>query len=76
VFPSRERIVQSNFGLARLHLERAFNEIRDSDELSVRTREALGLLIEACMAREHSRTVSFANVALFPDRQADREPLP
>jgi hypothetical protein len=75
-FLLREEIVQSNFGLARLHLERAFAEIRDSDELSVRAREALGLLIEACMAREHSRTASIANVARFPNRQDDHEPLP
>ena len=44
--------MHSNFAAARLFLERAFVALRGADEFSVRAREALGLLIEACARTE------------------------
>ena len=60
--------MQSDFARARMFLERAFDALQANDELSVRAREALGLLIEACLKREHSRAMNAANVTYFPNR--------
>jgi hypothetical protein len=66
-------VQQSNYSSARLHLERAFVTLLGKDEFSVRAREALGLLIDGCAAREFPKTAGADNVVRLPDR-TDRDP--
>ena len=44
--------MHSDFAAARLFLERAFVALRGDDEFSVRAREALALIIEACARKQ------------------------
>jgi hypothetical protein len=60
--------VQSDFAGARQCLERAFDRLQGSDRLSVQSREALGLLIEAMVAEECSRG-SAAKILPFPQHR-------
>lgn len=43
----------SNFALARHHLEQAWLQLSGSDETSVKSRQALDILIEAIATIEH-----------------------
>jgi hypothetical protein len=61
-------VQSSDITRARLFLERAYDVLQGGDELSVRAREALGLLIEAFLTREHSRVTDAGNVTRFPER--------
>jgi hypothetical protein len=61
-------VQQSNFTGARRDLERAFIALYGKDEFSVRAREALGLLIDACAKMEFTKMVSADNVMRFPSR--------
>jgi hypothetical protein len=65
---SREEIVRSDFAGARQDLERAFDRLQGSDRLSIQTREALGLLIEAMVAEEYSRSKA-AKILPFPQHR-------
>jgi hypothetical protein len=64
----------SDITRARLFLERAYDVLQGSDELSVHAREALGLLIEAFLTREHSRVTNAGNVTRFPERAEEGKP--
>jgi hypothetical protein len=57
--------VHSDFAAARLFLERAFVALRGDDEFSVRAREALALIIEAC-ARKQKLTAPLLTPPLAP----------
>jgi hypothetical protein len=65
---SWEENVRSNFAGARQCLERAFDLLQGNDRLSVQSREALGLLIEAMVAEECSRR-SAAKILPFPQHR-------
>jgi hypothetical protein len=65
---SREENVRSDFAGARQCLERAFDLLQGNDRLSMQTREALGLLIEAMVAEECSRG-SAAKILPFPQHR-------
>jgi hypothetical protein len=65
---SWEENVRSDFAGARQCLERAFDLLQGNDRLSVQSREALGLLIEAMIAEECSRR-NAAKILPFPQRR-------
>lgn len=56
----------SDFSAARLHLQRAYDYLRGSDETSKHAREALDLLIEAVAAMEYQRPRG--RVLEFPEK--------
>jgi hypothetical protein len=58
--------MQSDFFGARMHLDQAFDHLHGDDQLSVRAREALALLIEALIEAEHSRSEYLARILPFP----------
>ncbi|EHK56562.1 hypothetical protein MAXJ12_14408 [Mesorhizobium alhagi CCNWXJ12-2] len=60
--------MRSDFSGARQCLERAFDLLQGNDRLSVQSREALGLLIEAMIAEECSRR-NAAKILPFPQRR-------
>ena len=65
--------MKSEFPAARIHLERAYDALLGDDETSVKTREALDLLIEAVAAAEYSRPP--ATVIDFPGRVTNSLPV-
>lgn len=58
----------SDFSSARMLLEQAYDHLHGSDEVSVKTREALDLIIEAIAAAQFRRPTHVAKVLRFPKR--------
>jgi hypothetical protein len=58
----------SNFAAARLFLERADELLRGEDDLSVKAREALQLLIAACEQGSATTLARYLPDRLDPDR--------
>lgn len=47
--------MQSDHAAARIHLERALEQLQGDDKVSVQARQALDLLIEAVVVAQHRR---------------------
>jgi hypothetical protein len=62
--------VESRFPAARRHLEDAYRHIQGDDELSVRSRQALEILIDAFLAAEFTSTPKSPTVIEFPQERA------
>jgi hypothetical protein len=58
--------MRSTFSAARHHLEEAYRILRDDDELSVKSRQALALLIDALLTAEYAGRETRAEVIEFP----------
>lgn len=56
----------SKFSAARRHLEEAHRMLRDDDELSVKSRQALAILIDALLSAEYAERKQGCNVIAFP----------
>jgi hypothetical protein len=63
----------SDFSAARLRLEQAYYHLDGDDEVSVRAREALDLLIEAMAYEQFKRPTVSARVLNFPKSQLNRK---
>ena len=61
--------MRSNFPAARRHIEDAFHLLPGEDELSVKSRQALEILIDAFLAEEFSPQKRAATVIDFPQRR-------
>ncbi len=66
--------MQSDFSGARQCLERTLRHLQGSDETSKRSRQALGLLIEAMVTAERTQRTFAASILPFPGshRRPDR----
>jgi hypothetical protein len=64
----------SDFAVARLRLEQAYHHLSGDDEVSVRAREALDLLIEATACEQFKRPTLSAKVLNFPESNLKRKP--
>lgn len=64
----KEVSVRPNHSAARHHLEEAYRLLPGNDELSVKSRQALSILIDAMLAQEFSAEDDSAKVIEFPRR--------
>ncbi|MGB3391218.1 MAG: hypothetical protein WBA88_24925 [Pseudaminobacter sp.] len=66
--------MDSDFSAARLLLERAYHQLHGDDEVSIKAREALDLIIEAVAVEQFKRPPRVAKVLAFPNvrRQTNR----
>ncbi len=60
--------MRPNHSAARHHLEEAYRLLPGNDELSVKSRQALSILIDAMLAQEFSTEDDSAKVIEFPRR--------
>lgn len=60
--------MRPNHSAARHHLEEAYRLLPGNDELSVKSRQALSILIDAMLAQEFSAEDDSAKVIEFPRR--------
>lgn len=58
--------MRSTFSAARRHLEEAHRLLGDDDELSVRSRQALAILIDAFLSAEYAEGEDDRKVIDFP----------
>ncbi|RUM96278.1 hypothetical protein EET67_19135 [Pseudaminobacter arsenicus] len=56
----------SDFSAARPLLEQAYHHLQGNDDFSVKTREALDLIIEAIAAEQFRRPTHVAKILEFP----------
>lgn len=61
--------MRSSCSTARHHLEEAYRLLSGDDELSVKSRQALAILIDAMLAQEFSAGDDSAKVIEFPRRR-------
>jgi hypothetical protein len=62
--------MQSNFAEASRCLERTFLHLQGSDEVSQRSRFALGLLMDALLTAEYTSERLAATILPFPHRRS------
>lgn len=62
--------MQSDHAAARIHLERALEQLQGDDKVSVQARQALDLLIEAVVVAQHRRKP--ADVVWLPTSRTAR----
>lgn len=60
--------MRSSYPTARHHLEEAYRLLPGDDELSVKSRQALAILIDAMLAQEFTVDDDSAKVIAFPHR--------
>lgn len=65
-----ERVLTSDFAAARAHLDRAYQYLQGTDEISSNARAGLDILIEAVITAQHARRP--AKIIRFPVRNGDR----
>lgn len=68
----KEVIVKSTFSAARHHLEEAHRLLPGDDELSLKSRQALEILIDAFLASEFSSDDEAGNVIDFSRRRRSK----
>lgn len=65
-----ERVLTSDFAAARAHLDRAYQYLQGTDEISSNARAGLDILIEAVITAQHARRP--AKIIRFPVRNGGR----
>ena len=64
--------MQSEFAFAREHLEQAWLRLSGDDDISVKSRAAIQLLIEAVARAESTQRYGTAAILPFPGREVFR----